>query len=59
MASAYVGTLAMPPIFGIIANKISVSLLPFYLLAILIVMTVMHETLVKTTSSHKIAPNVK
>lgn len=59
MASAYVGTLAMPPIFGIIANKISVSLLPFYLLAILIVMAVMHETLVKTTSSHKIAPNVK
>ena len=59
MASAYAGTLAMPPIFGIIANKISVSLLPFYLLTILIIMAVMHETLVKTTSSHKIAPNVK
>lgn len=59
MASAYAGTLAMPPIFGIIANKISVSLLPFYLLTILIIMAVMHETLVKTTSSHKFAPNVK
>ena len=59
MASAYAGTLAMPPIFGIIANKISVSLLPFYLLTILIIMAVMHETLVKTTSPHKIAPNVK
>lgn len=43
MASAYVGTCLMPPLFGLIANHISASLLPIYLLAILAVMTVMHE----------------
>ena len=59
MASAYAGTLAMPLFFGIIANRLSVSILPFYLLVFLVVMTIMHETLVKVTSSHKIAPKVK
>lgn len=43
MASAYVGTCIMPPIFGFIANHISVSLFPVYLLAILVLMVVMHE----------------
>ena len=42
MASAYVGNLLMPPLFGIIANHISVRLFPVYLLLILIVMVVMH-----------------
>ena len=45
MAAAYVGILVMPPVFGVIANHISVSLLPLYLLAILAVMVVMHERL--------------
>ncbi len=52
MASAYVGTLAMPPLFGLIAQNITVSLLPVYLAALLILMFVMHELLVKKTS-HK------
>lgn len=43
MASAYVGTCVMPPIFGFIANHVNVSLLPVYLLAILVLMVVMHE----------------
>ena len=43
MASAYVGTCLMPPIFGFMANHISVSLFPVYLLAILVLMTAMHE----------------
>lgn len=47
MASAYVGTLLMPPLFGIIANHISVALLPMYLLVILVLMIVMYEKLVK------------
>lgn len=47
MASAYVGTCLMPPLFGLIANHISVSLLPVYLLAILLAMVVMHERLVR------------
>ena len=45
MASAYVGTLLMPPLFGLIANHVSVSLLPLYLLILLILMAVMHELL--------------
>lgn len=45
MASAYVGTCLMPPLFGLIANHISVALYPVYLLALLILMIVMHETL--------------
>lgn len=43
MASAYVGICLMPPVFGFIANHISVSLFPVYLLAILVLMAVMHE----------------
>lgn len=42
MASAYVGNLLMPPLFGLIANHISVIVFPVYLLLILIVMVVMH-----------------
>ena len=47
MASAYVGTALMPPLFGLIANHISISLLSLYLLIILIVMTLTHERMVR------------
>ena len=47
MASAYVGTCLMPPLFGLIANHISVALMPGYLLAILVLMAVMHEKMLK------------
>ena len=47
MASAYVGSLLMPSIFGIIANHITVSLLPMYLCVIFVVMVFMYESLVK------------
>lgn len=49
MAMAYAGTCVMPPLFGIIANHISVALLPVYLLILLVLMTVMHEKLIKKT----------
>ena len=45
MASAYVGTCLMPPLFGLIANNISVALLPVYLLILLVLMIVTHEML--------------
>ena len=48
-ASAYVGTCLMPPLFGLIANHITVSLFPFYLLIILILMIFMHEALLKSS----------
>ena len=53
MASAYVGTCIMPPIFGLIANYISVALFPVFLLAILIVMAIMHEVLKKKTDKRE------
>ncbi len=49
MASAYVGTCLMPPLFGLIANHISVALMPLYLLAILALMALMHEKLLRAT----------
>ena len=52
MASAYVGTCLMPPVFGLIANYITVKLLPVYLLAILALMIVMHEMLIRRVA-HK------
>lgn len=53
MASAYVGTCFMPPIFGFIANHISVSLFPVYLLAILVLMAAMHEKMLPKVSVDK------
>lgn len=49
MASAYIGSCVMPPIFGLIAKGISTALLPIYLVLILIIMFIMHEKLVKIT----------
>lgn len=53
MASAYVGICLMPACFGLIANHISVSLLPLFLLAILALMAVMHERMLKRVVIHK------
>ena len=49
MASAYVGNLTMPPLFGLLANNITPALFPFYLLALLVLMVCMHEQLVRKT----------
>lgn len=51
MASAYVGTCFMPPIFGFIANHVSVSLFPAYLLAILVLMGAMYEKMLSKVAS--------
>ena len=50
MASAYMGTSLMPPLFGLLAQHISITLLPFYLSAILLVMVLMHEKLISKVS---------
>ena len=41
MASAYIGSLLAPPLFGIIAERITLYLMPVYLLLFLILMIVM------------------
>ena len=50
MAGAYLGSLAMPPLFGLIANHITVALYPVYLLALLSGMVLLHEALCRKTA---------
>ena len=54
MASAYGGSCLMPPLFGLIADHISAALLPVYLLILLAMMALMHETLLR-----RVAPAAK
>lgn len=49
MASAYIGTCLMPPLFGLIARHLSIKLLPIFLLISLMLMTIMNELLNKKT----------
>jgi fucose permease len=51
MAFAYIGFLVMPPLFGLIAEQISVGLLPGYLLVLLVMMFAMHEVVVRRKSA--------
>ena len=43
MAGAYVGTCLMPPLFGALSERLSISLMPLYLLALLAVMFLANE----------------
>lgn len=47
MASAYIGILLMPPLFGLIADKISTGLLPVYLLVLLAGTALMYEKMIR------------
>lgn len=49
MASAYLGTCLAPPVFGLIAQNVSIRLFPFFLLAALIMMLLSHEALLRKT----------
>ena len=51
MAFAYIGFLVMPPLFGVIAEKISIALLPVYQLLILVCLFAMHERVIRKTGS--------
>lgn len=50
MASAYIGNICMPPLFGIIGEKLGIGLFPIYIAVLLLVMYVMHERLIKKRS---------
>lgn len=45
MASAYVGTFLMPPLFGFLAGRTTLRLFPWYLLTLLAVMALAHYRL--------------
>ena len=47
IAFAYTGFCVMPPLFGWIADNISIGLLSAYLMALLVLIIVMHEKMVK------------
>ena len=49
MASAYVGNCLTPTLFGVLAEHSTIAIFPYYLLCILLLMTAMHETLLKET----------
>ena len=50
MASAYIGTTFMPPLFGLIAQKTTVNIFPYYLLIFLILIFIMQKSLQKKIS---------
>jgi fucose permease len=54
MASAYIGTTLMPPIFGRIASQISFNLFPIFIGIILILKIIMVEILNKKVDSMKL-----
>lgn len=53
MAFAYVGFLVMPSLFGVLAERISISLLPPYLSVFLVLIIVMHELVLKKARSNE------
>ena len=48
MAFAYIGTCFMPPLFGLIAAHITISLFPVYLFSVLFLMVIMYELLLRS-----------
>lgn len=51
MASAYIGTSFMPPLFGLIANHVSIALFPAFLALALILMAAMYQALERKSKS--------
>ena len=53
MAATYVGNVVFPPLFGLLARYISISLYPWYLLAALVLMAVMSRALHRKTAAKR------
>lgn len=53
MASAYVGATFIPPLFGLLGNAISFSIMPIYLLAFFILMIIMVELTFRSTHNEQ------
>ena len=51
MASAYIGSMLAPAVFGFLANNISIKLFPFYLFLMLVLMFIMHSRLIKNAKN--------
>ena len=53
MASAYIGSLSLPPIFGVLAKNFGAGLFPFYAVVLGIAMLYMYKQLLKKTKEAK------
>ena len=53
MAFAYVGSLSMPPLFGVIASHAGAALFPVFLIVILALMAVLHEKMLASVREGK------
>lgn len=53
MASAYIGSLSLPPIFGVLAKNFGTELFPFYAVVLGIAMLYMYKQLLKKTKDAK------
>lgn len=53
MASAYVGSTLMPPLFGLIANRAGLFWMPFFLAVLILLMIVMLETTFRTGAKNR------
>lgn len=50
MACAYIGATVMPPLFGLLAEKINIQLYPYYLMILVVIMIVFSEMAPKRPS---------
>lgn len=53
MASAYVGSTLMPPLFGLIANRAGLGWMPLFLAALILLMIAMLETTFRTVAKNR------
>ena len=53
MASAYIGSTFMPPLFGVIADRISIGAYPFYLMIFAVLMLWMSERLAGAVAKNR------
>ena len=58
MASAYVGTTFIPPLFGVLGNRLGFNILPFYLLAFVLLMIFMAEKTFRIAARNRSKPLV-
>jgi fucose permease len=55
MAAAYTGSIAMPPLFGLIANHVDIGLFPLYLMVLTLLVAVMSERVARRTAQQPVA----
>jgi fucose permease len=56
MAAAYTGATLMPPVFGLLAQAVSVQLYPVYLMALMVLMAVMTEEATRVFKKRALKP---